>query len=34
MKRTKSTFKRSIKMLLNISEKIAYVQVKQKVAKS
>ena len=34
MKRTKSRLKRSIKMLLNRSEKIPYVQVKQKNVKS
>ena len=34
IKRTKSRLKRSIKMLLNRSEKILYVQVKQKNAKS
>ena len=34
IKRTKSRRKRSIKMLLNRSEKIPYVQVKQKNAKS
>ena len=34
IKRTKSRLKRSIKMLLNRSEKIPYVQVKQKNAKS
>ena len=34
IKRTKTRLKRSIKMLLNRSEKIPYVQVKQKNARS
>ena len=34
IKRTKSRLKRSIRMLLNRSEKIIYVQVKEKNAKS